>query len=600
MLNEKKTDYNSIIGIILIAGLLTYFMVSNQPEKQPTPTTPTASQTTPEGVAPATAPVVDSVQLAIQEQTQTFTLENEQVQITFSNMGAQPTRVLVKGYTDYRGEPLYLMDGDNARLSMDIPVGNSVVQTHGRLFATQTETTDQGESLIFSLPLADGKLLQYIYTLDRVGYMLHMQTKTQGLDSDLLGRDALFMKIDLKGIRHEKSANNEDRYSELNYMYEQDKTDYLSLSGSDQENEPEVKWVAFKQQFFSTVLIHPSGYFPQANLSTLALNGDPSYSRQYTATLPMSITNNSLNSAVDLYFGPNDYHTLKGYDNTIEDLLPLGWGIFGWINKYFVIPIFDWLFDAGLNIALVILLLTLIVKLILSPITYKNYVSSAKMKILKPDLEALNAKMKDADAAQKQQATMQLYQKAGVNPLAGCIPALLQMPILIAMFRFFPQAIQLRQVPFLWADDLSSYDSIFDFGFSVPLYGDHVSLLTILLAGSTFLYTRVTGNTATAQPTQPGMPNMKVIMYIMPFMMIFWFNDFASGLSLYYFIANVTTILQVYVIRKYILDESKIRAKIQKNKERKGKAPSKLQQRMEQLMNEKQKQKQLKNKRKKK
>ena len=292
-----------------------------------------------------------------------------------------------------------------------------------------------------------------------------------------------------------------------------------------------------------------------------------------------------------LYFGPNHFHTLEKYGNNIDELVPLGWGIFGWINRWFVIPMFDLLFyNWGITMGIVIIIMTLVIKLILSFFTYSGYKSQAKMRLLKPEMEAINQQYKDADPAKRQQATMELYSKAGVNPLAGCLPILLQMPVLIAMYRFFPASIELRGQSFLWADDLSAYDSILNLPFNIPLYGDHVSLFALLMALTLLIQTKMAGG-GMDQPSQPGMPNMKFMLYLMPVMMLLWFNTAASGLSYYYTVSTLIAIIQFWVIKKYIINEDKLHAKIQENKQNaKTKGPSKWQRKMDEMMKQAQEQ----------
>ena len=330
----------------------------------------------------------------------------------------------------------------------------------------------------------------------------------------------------------------------------------------------------FKQHFFSAIVVNKDGFL--ANKSTLATSGTEAedYVMDYSADLAFKATSNgfSKNGRLEFFFGPNQYHILAKYDRDYDEVIDYGWAIFGTVNRWITIPLFNMMEGWGMSYGLIILLITLIIKMLLLPITYKNYLSSAKMKVLKPEIEAISKKFPDKkDSAKKQQATMALYSQTGVSPLAGCIPMLIQMPILYAMFRFFPSSIELRQESFLWADDLSAYDSIFELGFEIPIYGDHISLFTLLMAASTILYTRMNSGQMSMGGSTPGMPNMKVMMYLFPVMMLFFFNNYSSALSYYYFLANCISMGQMWFVNKYFINEDKIRAKIETNKKKKKK-----------------------------
>ncbi|MFZ9586486.1 MAG: YidC/Oxa1 family insertase periplasmic-domain containing protein [Crocinitomicaceae bacterium] len=360
--------------------------------------------------------------------------------------------------------------------------------------------------------------------------------------------------------------------------------------------EDDIEWVAFKQSYFSSIL-KPVNPFPKKgtkfNINTFKNDQVKSWNvlKGYSATMALDFTNNR--ASFNWFFGPNDYELLRSYNSNYDDILNFGWGLFRWINLYAVQPIFNLLVDYGMSVGIAILILTLILKLILMPIQWKMFVSSVKMRILKPEVDALNAKFPNKeDAMKKQMEMMTLYRESGASPLAGCVPMLIQMPILLAVFRFFPAAFELRQQPFLWAEDLSSYDSILDFGFSVWPYGDHVSLFTLLMAGTTLAYTFMnSGNMQ--QPQQPGMPNMKVIMYIFPIMMIFFFNNYSSGLSYYYFISTLISILMMVVIKRFFVDENKLRLKMAERKSTnaggdKAKKKSRFQEKLEEMQRKQQ------------
>ena len=370
---------------------------------------------------------------------------------------------------------------------------------------------------------------------------------------------------------------------------------YLSSTSSDDEEVNEINWIGYKQHFFNSILI-PEKQLKKVNFKSdnLVASEDKNqlYTKKYFTYFEFQ-NPNEINLKFKWYFGPSEYEVLKSYDLGIEDSIYFGWGIFGWINKYVFIKLFNFLssfFPYGISI----IVMTILVRLAMSPVTYKSYVSQVKMKALRPEVDQINSKYKD-DAVKRQQETMSLYNQAGANPMSGCLPALLQLPVFYALFSFFPVAFALRQKSFLWADDLSSYDSILDLPFNIPLYGDHISLFPILASIAIFFYTMMTmGQQPTAN--QPGMPNMKVIMYLMPLMMLFFFNNYASGLSLYYFVSNILTIILMLVIKNFIIDDEKIRLQIEENKKRpkkKGGFSARLQKAMEQA----EKQKKLQNKR---
>jgi YidC/Oxa1 family membrane protein insertase len=382
---------------------------------------------------------------------------------------------------------------------------------------------------------------------------------------------------------HEKSREQEQQKTTMFYQYMDDEADYVSETSYEEEAlEATIQWVSFKQQFFSAALISKEGFSKEGAVVETTELQDENYTKGLSATMGLVFDNGrEARAPFQIYLGPNHYQTLSSLEIGLEDQIDLGWGIFGWVNQGLVIPIFNFLDkNTGLSYGIIILILTLLIKLMLSPLTWKNYVSSARMKVLKPEIEELNKKFEGKDAMAKQQATMDLYRKAGVNPMAGCVPMLLQLPILYAMFRFFPASIELRQEPFLWADDLSSYDSIMQLPFEIPFYGDHVSLFTLLMAISTFFYSKYNMDMSGGANAQ--MPQMKVMIYFMPFMLLFFFNSYSSGLSYYYFTANVITMLQQFVVKRYFIDEDKIHRQIQENK-KKPKKKSGFQERLEKM-----------------
>ena len=382
----------------------------------------------------------------------------------------------------------------------------------------------------------------------------------------------------------------ENRYTELIYEYEGGKDNYLGQSELSESTENDVTYVAFKQHFFTSVLLADSP-FKTADLKSYNLIKDEEidtvFTKSFEAKLPLELASGEINKTMNWYFGPTDYKILNAYDRNLDEVVPLGWGIFGWINRYVFIPTFGFL-SGFLPYGLAIIVMTILVRIVMSPVTYKSYVSQAKMKVLKPEIAEITEKYKD-NAMKKQQETMALYSKAGASPMAGCLPALVQLPVFYALFQFFPSAFDLRQKSFLWAEDLSTYESVMDLGFNIPFYGDHVSLFTLLLCISTIFYTRM-NSSQMSMPSNPGMPNMKIIMYLMPLMMLFFFNNYASGLSLYYFVSNLLTILLMLVIKNFIIDDNKIHAKIEENK-KKPKKVGGFSSRLQKAMEEAEKQK---------
>jgi YidC/Oxa1 family membrane protein insertase len=430
---------------------------------------------------------------------------------------------------------------------------------------------------------------------------LDFEIQTQGLAKVLNTSKPSNLEWDLKAYRNEKSISYENRYAELYFEHKNGKVDYAGLGSQEDKDLENATFIAFKQHFFSSILLTKTPIEGASIHSTNLVHDedkDTIFTKQFKTILPLAYKNGELDYKMNWYFGPTDYKILNSYDRNIEHIVQLGWGIFGWINKFIFVPLFGFLSNF-MSLGITIIVFTILIKLAMSPITFKSFLSQAKMKVLRPEITELGEKFKK-DPMKKQQETMKLYNKAGVNPMAGCIPALIQIPFVYASFQFFPSAIQLRQQSFLWADDLSSFDQIFKLPFRIPMYGDHVSLFPILAAIAIFFYMKMTsGDQAMAQPQQEGMPDMskimKVMIYISPLMMLIFFNSYGSGLSLYNFMSNLITIGIMLVIKKYFIDSDKIHAQIQENKT-KPKKESKFQKKMREMMEQAEAQKQLKNK----
>lgn len=511
-------------------------------------------------------------------------LENERLQVSISTHGASPSVIRLKEYTTFRKTPLLLADPDSSLYEFRFFAGNQDLSTRD-LFFTAERLGPDGVRL--TAPSSEpGKALTITYQLDPESYFLHVDAAFTGMDGVIDPR-SLFFRWELTGFNNEKHLPNELQKCGVYFKYFSDGRDYLSESSADsKELQGRTNWVAFKQDFFTVAMVSEEGFAGSGSEIAVEPLEVPTHTKQYSAKLFFEKDRGSAPEvAMRLYLGPNHFGTLRRTEiPEFTNIIDLGWGIFGWMNRWLVIPIFNFLSQFDLSYGIIILVLTLVIKLLLMPLTYKNFIASAKMRVLKPEMEAITEKYKDGDALKKQQATMDLYRKAGVNPASGCVPMLIQMPILYAMFRFFPSSIELRQEAFLWADDLSSYDSILDLPFEIPMYGDHVSLFTLLMAASTMVYTLINQQ---QMPTQQGMPSMKFMMYLFPIMMLFFLNNFSSGLSYYYLLANVISILQMTLFKHWFVDEGKIRAQLLQNMKT-PKKKSRWQQRLEDLQKQQQ------------
>lgn len=500
------------------------------------------------------------------EGVETFkTLENDVMKIKFSNLGGKIAEVELKDYERLydksHGDPLVLFfpNGTNFGLEFYTP---EKVNTNEYYFEPIVISNNQ---IAYRLYADSTSYLEYVYTLSD-NYMMDFSVDLSHFKKQIVtNQSEMVLNWSVLSPQEEKGFKNENNYTTIAYKYpnNSDVEELAANTGEETEGiTTQVQWVAFKQQFFSSIIIAKNN-FTNANIGYKTFQPNDNFIKEFEAAFSLPYTPATNGYDFNFYFGPNKYSTLKEYgDLELQKLVPLGWGIIGWVNKWLIIPTFDLLGNHIASMGIIILLLTIFIKIIILPLTYKSYLSSAKMRLLKPDLEKINAKYpKKDDAMKKQQAIMALYKSAGVSPMGGCLPMLIQFPILFAMFRFFPSSIELRGKSFLWADDLSSYDSIWTFpdGFSIPFYGDHVSLFTILMAASLYLTSRINMNQQPGGQTMPGMKFM--MLYMMPVMMLFIFNDFSSGLSYYYFLANVITLIQMYAMR-YLVNEDKLHAKM--------------------------------------
>ncbi|MGC6479473.1 MAG: membrane protein insertase YidC [Flavobacteriaceae bacterium] len=606
-MEEKRFDPYQFIGFVLIALILTW-MLYRQAEVEQLNQQPSTEAVQESPAETAMEEVSDSLQQL--QRTQKFgsyaeaftpkdavshTLENEFVKLVFNSKGAQITQAELKGITNYLDQPLYLIDRENAQFNIQFKTRDGrILNSSEMFFSVAVSAVDQEQLLSYTASLAPGQQVQLTYRLAPEDYKVDFSVQTTGLSMVL---DQAEVQWDTKAFRNSKSIEYENRYTELTYGYDGDRVDYLSLTSDDEETETNVRWISYRQHFFSQIL-QPEAPLKEVQLTSQNLADDESLEEVYTKAFGTQFklpSQGEINSRMAFYFIPTDYHLLSEQQGDLQASLPIGWGIFGWINRWVFLPLFGFL-SSFLPHGIAIILMTVLVRLAMSPVTYKSYLSQIKMKVLRPEIEELNNKFKD-DAVKRQQETMSLYNKAGVNPMSGCLPALLQLPVFYALFTFFPVAYALRGKSFLWANDLSSYDSVLELPFNIPFYGDHISLFPILASAAIFGYTQMTTGQQT-MPQQPGMPNMKIIIYLMPLMMLFFFNNYASGLSLYYFVSNLLTIILMLVIKNYIVDDTKIHAQIEENKKKPKKAggfSARLQKAMEEA--EKQKKAQQRNKR---
>ncbi len=518
-----------------------------------------------------------------------YSLSNDKITLTISKRGGRPYSVKLNEFRTYDSHPLYLFSGDTTvfGLTFSAANSNSPINTNNLFWEkVATQTTDSSQILTMRLPVADRQYIQYTYTLYNnqyhVDFTVEVINMAQIIRSNYFSFDWLYWVP-----RSEKSLKWERQRSTIYYKYQAGDVDYLSETKDDQKRIIEkVRWVAFKSQFFASILLAKEP-FNELTLKTQTPT-DPRFVKEFALNAFIPYGGNPVEThSFTFYFGPNKYYELDKYGEGFQRIIPLGWGIFRWVNRYLVIFLFNFLNGFISNYGIIILLLTIIIKLIIFPLTYKSYLSTAKMKVLKPEVDALNEKYpKKEDALKKQQAIMDLYKRAGVNPMGGCLPTLLQLPILIALFSFFPSSFELRQQAFLWADDLSSYDAIIHLPFTIPFYGNHVSLFCLLMAIANIVYIKMSDQTSLSSSSMPG---MKTMMYMMPIMMLFIFNDYASGLSYYYLLSLLITIGQTMIFRRMV-DEKALHAKIQANKAKPVKKSS-FQKRLEEAARQRQNQK---------
>ena len=519
----------------------------------------------------------------------TYVIENEKLKATIAAKGGRVVSLQLKEYKTDKGAIIEMIDKDSSNFGLSFTAQNHAITTNELNFtATQTQVTVAGadsSTLVVKMALDANRYIEYVYSLKGNSYLLNYSINIVGMQNLIATtQNNVTLNWQSNMLSQENTMENQRNASTIYYNDVDEKSvDNLTERGGDSKTlTSKLKWIAFRQQFFTQTLIAATPLEGTTTLTT-TVNGenDTTHVKNCTAnlSLPYRHTPNET-VALSFFYGPTHYNTLKSYGNDLEKQVPLGW--FGFINKFLVIPVFNFLGSFNLNYGIVILLLTLFIKLILLPLTYKAYLSTAKMKVLKPEIDEINKKFPGTeDAMEKQKETMSLYRKAGVNPFGGCLPMVLQMPILFSMFRFFPASFELRQKSFLWATDLSTYDSVYNIGYHIPFYGDHVSLFTILMTVSTIIYTKMNSSNMVGQDSNPQMQSLKYMMYIMPIMFMFMFNSYASGLSYYYFIANILTFTIQYSM-KFFVNEDALHLQIQENKKKPVKA-SAWQQKIEEL-----------------
>ena len=607
-MEENKIDVYQIIGfLLLIAAIFWWFNVTIPDlEKSANAENQTnAQENQSEIIIEKDVLDISDISIASNNETsntiglknnQEISVENKDVVFKFNSKGGSLTQVQLKGYSNYKQEPLFIVN-DNQKINLNFQTKNGYdINTSDYNFEIEQFERGNVKIVIMKLLISEFQSIAFEYKIPENGYMIDFNIISKGLSSFINYDKKINFNWTLDAFRQAKSVDYENRYSQLLFQYDGDDTNYLSSYSDSDDSEDSVNWISYGQHFFNSILVFDSPIDNVEFTSTKLFEDqgkDVAFTKKYSSVIPLVVKNSEINSNMKWYIGPNDYDVLKNYDNKIYDSIYFGWGIFGWINRFIYFPFFGFLvkyFSAGIAV----ILMTIVTRIVMSPVTYKTYVSQARMKVIKPEITELNEKYKN-DAVKRQQETMKLYNKAGANPLLGCVPALLQLPVFYALFCFFPIAFQLRGKSFLWAEDLSSYDTIAELPFSIPFYGDHISLLPILASIAIFFYTKMSSG-AQMQPTQPGMPNMKFIMYLMPVMMLFFFNNYASAFSLYYFISNILTILIMISIKYFIIDEDKIRLQVQENKNRPRKQ-NRFQRKMQEMMDEAERQRKLQGKR---
>lgn len=604
-MEEKGIDKNAIIGFVLIfAIMIGWFYVSQPTPEEIEAQRALATQSDTEEVIaetePALTPIEESTsaELPVSDERsyESVNIETEHFTLEFSRVGGQLKRITLNDFTNHQDQPIEILQPEFSDLNLKLVTAQGLnLNTNELYFEPEVTQEEDRTRVTLRSEVADGAFLEFKYQVLNDSYLIDFDINTTQLSAYLSSQPAI-LSWNYTAPRNDQSIQYENRYTRLTYRLGDGSIKKLSATSDlDEEEESDLSWISFRHHFFSAILGSKSK-FSKAELVSENLveeeSKTASHTKRYQTSVELESLSRGATESMYFYFGPTDSKTFANYSEyELIESIPFGWGIFGTINRYIFNPFFNFL--AGfMPFGIAIIVMTFVVRIALSPVTYKSYVSQAKMKVIQPEVKEINEKFAN-NAMKKQQETMKLYNLAGVNPMSGCVPALLQLPIFYALFSFFPTSFILRQKSFLWVDDLSSYDTIVDLPFTIPFYGDHISLFPILASVAIFFYMQMTTGQTMQMQQQPGMPNMKFIMYLSPVMMLFFFNNYASGLSLYYFISNLLTIVIMLVIKNYIIDENRIHLQVQANKQ-KPKKESKFQRRMREMMEQAEQQKKLK------
>ena len=597
-MEEKRTSPLNIVGLLLMSILFVWYMYTFSPdevsENQNNEVVGSEISSSKSNENLFVTEKNYNVEIYNDKEEKIINIENELISFDVTSHGGLIQNLLIKDELNYNKQPLYLVNGDNNKLNIIFTKkSGELIQSKFLKFDSEVNNSNISSEIILRAKISSNGNIDFKYVLPKDGYRFRFEIRINDVDQVLDKSVPIDFSWEMNSLRNSKSAQYEDRYTFMSYK--NDKNKYNSLWYSESENLKEIFWISYTQHFFSSILI-PNKPLIDNEISWKSISGDDiedsKFLKFFKTDSKIFYNGNMFDLVFDWYMGPTDFSILKTYDENLEESISFGWGVFGWINKNIFFPLFGFLtnyFSHGIAI----ILLTIIIRLVISPVLYKSYVSQAKMRILRPDISKINERFKN-DAVKRQQETMKMYSRAGASPLSGCLPAFFSSFLFIPLFYFFPIAFELRGKSFLWADDLSSYDVIANLPFTIPFYGNHISLFPLLASIAIFFYSRFTAGQQ-MQPSQPGMPNMKFIIYLMPVMLLFFFNNYSSGFSLYYFVSNLLMISIFLFIQNFIIDQDKILAKIEENR-KKPKKQSRFQMKMEELMKKAEEQKRLRGK----
>jgi len=597
-MEEKRTSPLNIVGLLLMSILFVWYMYTFSPdevsENQNNEVVSSEISSSKNNENLFVTEKNYNVEIYNDKEEKIINIENELISFDVTSHGGLIQNLLIKDELNYNKQPLYLVNGDNNKLNIIFTKkSGELIQSKFLKFDSEVNNSNISSEIILRAKISSNGNIDFKYVLPKDGYRFRFEIRINDVDQVLDKSVPIDFSWEMNSLRNSKSAQYEDRYTFMSYK--NDKNKYNSLWYSESENLKEIFWISYTQHFFSSILI-PNKPLIDNEISWKSISGDDiedsKFLKFFKTDSKIFYDGNMFDLVFDWYMGPTDFSILKTYDENLEESISFGWGVFGWINKNIFFPLFGFLtnyFSHGIAI----ILLTIIIRLVISPVLYKSYVSQAKMRILRPDISKINERFKN-DAVKRQQETMKMYSRAGASPLSGCLPAFFSSFLFIPLFYFFPIAFELRGKSFLWADDLSSYDVIANLPFTIPFYGNHISLFPLLASIAIFFYSRFTAGQQ-MQPSQPGMPNMKFIIYLMPVMLLFFFNNYSSGFSLYYFVSNLLMISIFLFIQNFIIDQDKILAKIEENR-KKPKKQSRFQMKMEELMKKAEEQKRLRGK----